>query len=242
MHFQPVEAYILTILEKLKYQVLVGWVGIIHLTTMAGMVEKVYLYYETGDEINKQQTAFIRIISATFIKIISATFIKIISATFINLINTLASLFTFILHLFTFTFIFKALKFTRLQSFRVLDCSTRFNSFRALKLSDFESFRALKLSRLKSFRGLKRSAKMKFQGPKDLKSGDGDFHIFFKSNPNNLKHFLNQTSLNSPYGEFQVPKTIKTGELQGPKILKVGEFQGPKTLQSGDRIYIRLLK
>ena len=42
---------------------------------MADRVEKVYLYYETGDEINKHQTAFI----------------KIISATFINLINTLAS-------------------------------------------------------------------------------------------------------------------------------------------------------
>ena len=43
---------------------------------------------------------------------------------------------------------FRALKLSRLESFRVLKGSARLESFRALKLSDFESFRALKASNL----------------------------------------------------------------------------------------------
>ena len=55
-----------------------------------------------------------------------------------------------------------------MESFRVLKCSSRLESFRALKLSGVDSFRALKLSnlaehvwtlgpRLESFRALKLS-------------------------------------------------------------------------------------
>ena len=43
---------------------------------------------------------------------------------------------------------FRALKLSRLESFRVLNSFARLESFKALKLSDFESFRALKLSNL----------------------------------------------------------------------------------------------
>ena len=53
---------------------------------------------------------------------------------------------------------FMTLKLSRLYSFRVLKLTARLDSFMALKLSTFESFRVLKLTaRLESFRNLKLS-------------------------------------------------------------------------------------
>ena len=55
---------------------------------------------------------------------------------------------------------FRALKLSRLESFKVLKFTARLESFRALKFSNFERFSALKVTRLVSFRVLRITARL----------------------------------------------------------------------------------
>ena len=85
---------------------------------------------------------------------------------------------------------FRALKLSRLESFKVLKFTARLESFRALKFSNFERFSALKVTRLVSFRVLRITARLECFRALKLSNPVIKIFEYYKNNLNNLKCIL----------------------------------------------------